>query len=300
MEQPKTLRAPFPWFGGKSRAAPLVWAALGDVANYVEPFAGSLAVLLARPSAPRVETVNDLDCYLANFWRAVQRVPDEVAAFADWPVNEADLHARHTWLVGQTAFRDRMMTDPEFYEARVAGWWLWGISQWIGDGWCDLGRESVCRKLPNVDGCGGKGVHSNSAAPVEALRRLRARLARTRVACGDWTRVLGDSVTRANGIAGIVLDPPYADGAMDYSAGGTGTPLSAAVRQWAVDHGDVPHMRIILCGYEGEHAMPAGWRSVEWKASRGFGAEANENRHRERIWLSPHCLSESRQQSLFG
>ena len=64
MEQPKTLRAPFPWFGGKSRAAPLVWAALGDVANYVEPFAGSLAVLLARPSAPRVETVNGLDCYL--------------------------------------------------------------------------------------------------------------------------------------------------------------------------------------------------------------------------------------------
>lgn len=41
-----TLRAPFPWFGGKSRAAPLIWEALGDVRNYVEPFAGSLAVLL--------------------------------------------------------------------------------------------------------------------------------------------------------------------------------------------------------------------------------------------------------------
>lgn len=49
------LRAPFPWFGGKSRAAPLVWSALGDVANYVEPFAGSLAVLLARPHALREE-----------------------------------------------------------------------------------------------------------------------------------------------------------------------------------------------------------------------------------------------------
>lgn len=40
------IKAPFPWFGGKSRAAPLVWQALGDVKNFVEPFAGSLAVLL--------------------------------------------------------------------------------------------------------------------------------------------------------------------------------------------------------------------------------------------------------------
>ena len=45
----KTLRAPFPYFGGKYRAAPTVWAALGDVGLYIEPFAGSAAVLLARP-----------------------------------------------------------------------------------------------------------------------------------------------------------------------------------------------------------------------------------------------------------
>ena len=42
-------KTPWPWFGGKSGAAPAVWAALGDVAHYVEPFAGSLAVLLRRP-----------------------------------------------------------------------------------------------------------------------------------------------------------------------------------------------------------------------------------------------------------
>lgn len=34
------LVAPFPWFGGKSRAADVVWQALGNVDNYVEPFAG--------------------------------------------------------------------------------------------------------------------------------------------------------------------------------------------------------------------------------------------------------------------
>lgn len=73
------LRAPFPWFGGKSRVAHLVWSAFGaDVANYVEPFAGSLAVLLARPGEPRIETVNDLDGYLVNFWRAVQQALDDL------------------------------------------------------------------------------------------------------------------------------------------------------------------------------------------------------------------------------
>ena len=41
--------APFPYFGGKSRIAHLVWERFGDVPNYVEPFAGSLAVLLGRP-----------------------------------------------------------------------------------------------------------------------------------------------------------------------------------------------------------------------------------------------------------
>lgn len=54
------MKAPFPYFGGKSKVSDLVWGLLGaDVMNYVEPFAGSLAVLLGRPGgagkcAPRV------------------------------------------------------------------------------------------------------------------------------------------------------------------------------------------------------------------------------------------------------
>ena len=50
----EVLRAPFPWMGGKSRAAPIIWRGFGpDVVNYVEPFAGSLAALLGRPNGPR-------------------------------------------------------------------------------------------------------------------------------------------------------------------------------------------------------------------------------------------------------
>ena len=291
------LRAPFPWFGGKSRAASLVWSALGDVANYVEPFAGSLAVLLARPHAPRVETVNDLDCYLANFWRAVQHDSDAVARHADWPVNEADLHARHRWLIGRKGSLAAMLdADPDAFDAKVAGWWVWGLSCWIGDGWCGDGKPS--RKVPNIDGHGGKGVHS-ATADRGLIAALSKRLRNVRVACGDWRRVLGGSTLRAHsGACGVFLDPPYADGSMDYAAGGTGTSLSAEVREWAVENGANRAMRIVLAGYDGEHAMPAGWRAVEWTASRGFSAADNDNRHRERLWLSPHCDG-ARQPGLF-
>src|SRR5690242_9091850 len=113
------LRAPFPWFGGKRRVADLVWSRLGNVDTYNEPFAGSLAVLLGRPHEPRVETVNDLDCFIANFWRALQADPEAVAFYADAPVNEADLHSRHRWLVGRgRRLAMRVRRDPHYFNAK--------------------------------------------------------------------------------------------------------------------------------------------------------------------------------------
>ena len=83
MSQADVLKSPYPYFGGKARVAGDIWRRLGDVPNYVEPFFGSGAVLLARPHAPGTETVNDLDGWLTNFWRAVRQDPDRVAAWAD-------------------------------------------------------------------------------------------------------------------------------------------------------------------------------------------------------------------------
>jgi hypothetical protein len=95
-----TLTAPFPYFGGKRRAAQLVWDALGDPGGYVEPFCGSAAVLLARPrfTGRRVETLNDADGWLVNTWRAIQHAPDQVATHAHGPVTEIDYHARLAFL----------------------------------------------------------------------------------------------------------------------------------------------------------------------------------------------------------
>jgi DNA adenine methylase len=298
-----SLQAPFPWFGGKSRAAGLIWQRFGHVPNYVEPFAGSLAVLLARPHAPGTETVNDADCYLANFWRAVQHDPDETARWADAPVNEADLHARHRWLVQQEGFRERMKADPDFYDPKVAGWWSWGICSWIGSGWCPMVArgDGPPSQLPHL-GHAGMGLHRKLPHLGDAGRgevvaawfsAISDRLARVRVACGDWSRVMGDSVTVKHGTTAVLLDPPYAsdEHEIKYAAH---SDVGAAVREWAIEHGEDRRLRIALCGYEGEHAMPRGWESVAWKAKGGYGSQGSgrgrENARRERIWFSPHCL----------
>ena len=121
-------KAPFVYMGGKRTVADLVWARLGDVPNYCEPFAGSLAVLLKRPSPPQTETVNDLDCFLANAWRSMSRYPEETAEYACWPVSEVDMQARHHYLVmgpESERFRESMRTDPDFCSPKFAGWWLY-------------------------------------------------------------------------------------------------------------------------------------------------------------------------------
>ena len=95
--------------------------------------------MLTRPTKPKIETVNDIDSYLANFWRAVKAEPDAVADLMNWPVTEPDLEARHKWLV--TAARkaehaQRMHDEPDYYDAKIAAWWCWGLCAWIGSGWC--------------------------------------------------------------------------------------------------------------------------------------------------------------------
>ena len=336
-----TLAAPFPWFGGKSLACETVWAAFGAVDNYVEPFAGSAAMLLGAPDGKRVETINDADGFVANFWRAVSHDAEAVAAHADWPTNEADLFARHSWLVRQSAgLLDSLHADPAWYDAKIAGWWCWGACNWIGTGWCsgtgpwvhdgerlvnarerseagnagqginrqlphlgDAGK-GINRKLPHLgdagrgdDPCDTAGFTGRALFIREWFAILHARLRDVRVTCGDWSRVVKESVTVRHGLTAVFLDPPYTKGEMDYSAGGVGGELARDVQAWCLANGGNPKLRIVLCGHAGEHdaLLQHGWHTRAWTARKGYAMtdEAIENTASETIWCSPHCVPET-------
>lgn len=60
------------WHGGKSYLAKRIVALMPRCLHYVEPYAGGLAVLLARNPEGVSEVVNDMNRNLMNFWKVLQ------------------------------------------------------------------------------------------------------------------------------------------------------------------------------------------------------------------------------------
>ena len=245
-----TLVSPYPYFGGKSKVADEIWRRFGDVSNYIEPFFGSGAVLLARPHTPDLELVNDVDGYIVNFWRAVQADADTVASYADYPAFESDLHARHAWLVQRKDdLQARLEGDPDYYDAKIAGWWVWGMSLWIGSGFCS-GRGSWV----SVD---GKLVNAKAEAsavagqlPKVVDRNLRADYVRDYAAIGrQLPRVSGVGVQRAEyADAGIVRRSPRLTAWQSVNTAKTGRGVARQLPYLSRPLGGVKRNRIELAG----------------------------------------------------
>jgi DNA adenine methylase len=308
-----------PYFGGKSKAADLLWSRFGaDCGNYVDPFFGSGAVWLNRPKEyAGWATVNDLSGDIANVWRSMQADPDAVAEAAFWPVNECDLHARHLWLVNNAAkLSGRLMADPGYHEPRTAGWWIWGACSWIGGGWCagdgpwhaepdeegiatltlGDGGVGVNRQLPHLGG--GVGVNRKLEWLKEWFTELQEVMGEARVCCGDWERIMTPGTMARNGTAAVILDPPYSLTGAVYAQ--DSPTVSGDVRAWCRKNGDNPALRIALCGHDTEHneLEAMGWSIETW--DKGGGYQGKDDR--ERIWFSPHCLGsrDPQQMKLFA
>ncbi|HUR18874.1 MAG TPA: DNA adenine methylase [Acidimicrobiales bacterium] len=71
------MKPPFTYFGGKTGMAPRIVSLMPPHLVYMEPFAGSLAVLFAKKPSTH-EIVNDIDGSLVAFWRALRDQPDEL------------------------------------------------------------------------------------------------------------------------------------------------------------------------------------------------------------------------------
>ena len=299
---PQRIKAPFPYFGGKSRVAAEIWNRLGNVDLYIEPFAGSLAVLLARPSVSNLETVNDLDCNVVNFWRALKFAPEQLARMTEWPVMEVDLIARNNTMRLDLGLKNKLVNDPRFFDLELAAWWVHGLCGWIGSGFC-AGKANA--KLPRIRPGGihtvrpGRKSTCGFTSVLSWFEALAERLRYTTVACGDWGRVLSSAatigvITSKSGKIGVLLDPPYASARSSVYKEDSFS-VAHDVRNWALEHGDDPRFRIALCGYHGEHEMP-GWSVYRWEAQGGYANKKQDGRgmknaKMETIWFSPHCLA---------
>lgn len=320
------VNAPFPFFGGKRDIAAEVWARLGTPRQYIEPFCGSAAILLAAPSPAPLEVVGDVNGFIANLWRATIYQPTEVARWADYPVSHVDLGARHVWLMEQ---RERLAAELQVHDwpgdAQVAGYWLWGQAAWIGSGWCEWSRQrwngragngqiphlsdadmgiQAIGKIPHVSDAGrgvqaiGKIPHVSDAGRAywttgglvadRWLRDLAKRLERVRVIHGNWDRCLNHHYGGDD--TAVFLDPPYDEFEGVYHA----SAVAQEVAAWCRDN---EHLRIALCGHRGDYDLP-GWTVMDWERSRptygGSGTKAEEC-----IWFSPACLSVGGQATIF-
>jgi site-specific DNA-adenine methylase len=328
----KALKAPFPYFGGKGMVADKVWSYLGDVKQYIEPFFGSGAVLLRRPPTKLdkfYEIVNDKDGFVANVWRSIAFSPDEVARWCDWPVNHADLNARRKILIKNEGYLiNNLQNDPEWHDAKLAGYWVWAASCWIGGGLtrpnaiphlaCDKGITSqrphltgdmgITSQRPHIArdagitsqrphltcdmGITSKRPHlTDDKGIYECINALSRRLRYVKVVCGDWSRVCGGNWQDNNKPVGIFFDPPYATSGRDEAIyQHDSMTVAKDVEVWCLERGKNQSYRIVVAGYDDEYKtlLDNGWIFEAWSA-RG-----SMNRHRERLFISPHCLKEKK------
>lgn len=319
----KFLKWPAVYLGNKSRIAHVVWKRFGNVDTYIEPFCGSCGVFWKRPldhfkdGIPKLEILNDRSSNLVNFLRAVQFCPEEVAKHVSWPVTEVDLIARYRYLafeVGTKKLTKMLKSNATDCDAMIAGWWIWGMTLWMGsDGFAKMAGDNW-NKLPELQS--DKGLSKMTRVKVvleDDLRQLKARefknkrlmkwfrtlsdrLTNARIACGDWQRVISSrSLLRGQsaGKVGIFLDPPYP------TVYETGEQSSRIVYEKQKNSGDKllqiqkdvylfcrkngnENVRIAVCGYTGDGyeklVKKHGWTEHEWKTTGGF---ANTGGHKE-------------------
>jgi site-specific DNA-adenine methylase len=282
----------FPYAGGKSRVADLIWSNIGDVDAFIEPFAGSAAVSLLRPDWHRGRTriLNDNNGLLVNALRAVKYDPGGVVEYADVQRSEIDLAAFFRWLRGVDLV-EALKGDPDYYDPKAAGRWLYAMCLPIVYREACRAQNPCAFQAPS----GGIGYAWMKWADLpERCAEVAARLRNTLIRCGDWERSL-DLLRAHSGTVGVLLDPPYGVGMSNMYHEEHDATISEQAREWAIEWGR--KWRVVLCGYhEHDGKMPADWHCERW-GGRTYGFGNSQSSRQEAIWFSPAC--ESQQRSLF-
>ena len=258
------LQPPVRIYGSKIRSARLIVAALpDDDAGYVEPFAGALAVLLARP-AVRNEIANDLNGDIISFWEVVRDHTAELARRC-----AATPSARQEFVACAERLAAGNFEDPI--------------------------ERARCFAVAASQSFASKGV--SAANPTNWRRHMLGGTGdwqRTQTA--DWfavaERLAHLQLENVNGIrlietvpppVVIYCDPPYAitSDTSPYATCDTAGLETAAIN--AAARG----CRVAVSGYHGDWPeIAALWNRVEWLAGTGpMGASKLLNRT-EVLWMS--------------
>lgn len=154
----------FGWYGGKFSHLDWLLPLLPYTDQYCEPFAGSAAVLLNRTPS-KVETYNDIDGDVVNFFQVARDRPEELTrAIALTPFSREEFYrAIHASAVGVS----KLERSRRFYvRARQA---RTGLAQTA-----TLGRWANCKNT-------SRAGMSRWLGGVEALPEIAERLARVQI-----------------------------------------------------------------------------------------------------------------------
>lgn len=183
----------FGWYGGKFSHLEWLLPLLPVVHHYCEPFAGSGAVLINRNPSP-VETYNDIDGEVVNFFQVLRNNPDDlVRAIGLTPFSREEFS--HAISKEGNSFSDLERARLFFVRARQA---RTGLAQTA-----TLGRWANCKKTSRG---GMSGVVSRWLGSVEHLPEVAERLLSVQIenrpAC-EIIRLYDDPDTL------FYCDPPY-------------------------------------------------------------------------------------------
>lgn len=264
------LKPPFAYYGGKTTLAGTIAGLLPQHRHYVEPFAGSLAVLLAKAPA-LMETVNDLDHRLMTFWRVLRDRPDELT--------RACYLTPHSRAEHQESYALEECDDLE--TARRV--WI-SLTQGRGS----TLRRTGWRYFQNPAGRGPMGMPQYLEAYVDRMNPAVDRLHRVSLECRDALTIIREYGQHEE--VCIYADPPY--------LGSTRSSRQYAVEMSRTDEHEALaealntcRGSVVLSGYHSPlyDSLYAGWEVLELRA---FTGQANTNGSRTEVLWSNRPLGE--------